>query len=156
MSASRCHIDSPSQASAAGDDVALSESQIIGHLHPKIAKDLLRRGYKVQARAKKLLSGESGHPKRVDTGHLRSSVQVQLRSIAGTPVVRVGTDVKYSRWVHDGTGIYGPRRRLIRARRSGGVLTFVPKGGRKRIFVRHVRGIRPNHFLTDALPAARD
>jgi hypothetical protein len=137
----------------------VTQAQLIGRYRAAQAKDLYRRGLKVQSRARLLLSGAgAGHPKRVDTGHLRSSVQVQLRQYgAGKPAVRIGTNVRYARWVHDGTGLYGPRRRLIRPKRAK-VLRFSGRryGKTGYIYARHVKGMKPNAFLEDALIAARD
>lgn len=142
--------------------MAISEAQLIGRLRKAQAKDLLRRGFKVQARARILLGGAAGHPKRVDTGDLRSSVQVQLRAAAGSPYVRVGTGKYYARWVHDGTGLYGPHRTLIKPI-SAKVLVFSSKtyGAKKgkfkgKVVVRSVKGMKKNEFLRNALPAAKD
>lgn len=139
-----------------------SEAQIIGHLQQAQAKDLLRRGFKVQSKARILLGGATGHPKRVDTGDLRSSVQVQLRAIAGAPIVRIGSGKRYARWVHDGTGVYGPKKLPITPK-TGKVLVFPSKkyGAKKgkfrgKVVVRSVKGIRRNQYLKDALPAAKD
>lgn len=114
---------------------------------------MLCRGLRVQARARRLLDGDAGHPRRVDTGDLRSSVGVREVTYGGEPAVRVGTSRQHGRWVHRGTGLYGPRHALIRPRHAR-VLVFRLRGGKK-IFVRFTRGMRPNHFLTDALAAAR-
>ena len=129
----------------------ITQAQLIGDLREKQAKDLLKRGLKVQARARVLLSGSAGHPKRVNTGLLRSSVQVQLRSFAGHPAVRVGTNVRYSGWVHDGTGIYGPRHKPITPVTKK-ALKFRGRSGV--VIVRSVKGMKPNHFLVDALSAS--
>lgn len=134
--------------------MAPSAAEIRARIEGPLRRDMLRRGIKVQNQAKRLLSGTAGHPKRVDTGNLRSSVRTSLTTFGGSPAVRIGTGVRYARYVHDGTGLFGPRRRLIRPRRAK-ALTFVPRGGR-RVFVRYVRGMRPNAFLKDALPAAKD
>lgn len=131
----------------------VTEAELIGRFRKTQAQDLLRRGLKVQARARLLLSGAAGHPKRVDTGQLRSSVGVQLRSLAGRPSVRIGTNLRHARWVHDGTGIYGPRRRRITPTTKK-ALAFQSRRGR-RVVVRSVRGMERNEFLKDALPAAR-
>jgi len=135
--------------------MAINHAALVGRIRVAQGKDLLRRGFKVQARARVLLSGSGGaHPRRVRTGQLRSSVQVELRSVGGSPLVRIGTGVKHARWVHDGTGIYGPRRRPITPKTSK-VLAFTSASGDK-VFVRSVRGMRRNQFLKDALPAAKD
>lgn len=143
--------------------MAINRSALIGRLRVAQGKDLLRRGFKVQARAKLLLGGAGGaHPKRVQTGNLRSSIQVQPRSIGGSAVVRVGTGVKYSRFVHDGTGLFGPRRRKITPKRAQVLVFSSTKYGAKRgkfkgkVVTRSVRGMRPNKFLEAALRAAKD
>lgn len=131
----------------------VTETQLIGRFRKAQAQDLLKRGFKVQARARVLLGGGAGHPKRVDTGALRSDIGVQLRTLGGHPVVRVGTNKKYARWVHDGTGIYGPHRRRITPTTKK-ALAFRGRNGR-RVVVRSVRGMEKNEFLKDALPAAK-
>jgi hypothetical protein len=119
-----------------------------------VAKDMLRRGIRVQSQAKRNLGGGAGRPRRIDTGLLRNSVYVRPVVVAGAPAARVGTVVRYARWVHDGTGVYGPRRSRIRPR-HGRFLVFTPKGSPRRVFVRSVKGMRPNRFLADALSAAK-
>lgn len=131
----------------------VTEAQLIGRFRPKQAQDLLKRGLKVQARARVLLGGAAGHPRRIDTGALRSDIGVQLRTVGGSPSVRIGTNKKYARWVHDGTGIYGPRRRRITPTTKK-ALAFRGRNGR-RVVVRSVRGMEKNEFLSDALSAAK-
>lgn len=117
-----------------------------------VARDLLKRGYKVQARAKLNISGAGpGHPKRIRTGYLRSSVQVQLRAVPSL-ACRIGTNAWYARMVHEGTGIYGPHRRPIYPKRSK-ILRWKAVDG-KTIFAKSVRGMKKNQFLKDALSAA--
>lgn len=128
-----------------------------------LAKDLFTRGLRVQAAARRFISGSGpGHPKRVDTGQLRNSVSVQLVSVDGLPAVRVGTKLGYARWVHDGTGVYGPRHAPIRPRQAK-VLVFKSKqfGAKKgkfrgKVVVRQVKGIPGNPFLRDALKFAKN
>lgn len=140
----------------------LDEAHLRAKLLEKLAKDLLRRGLKVQAEARRLLSGARGHPKRVNTGNLRSSVGVQLRAHAGRPAVRVGTNVRYASYVRRGTGIYGPKRQRIVPKRAKALVFPSLKYGAKRgkfagkVIVRSVRGMRQNDFLRPALRAARD
>jgi HK97 gp10 family phage protein len=116
-----------------------------------VAKDLFRRGKNVEAKAKKNLAR---HPRRIDTGTLRSSISTQLLSLGGKPAVRVGTNVYYALFVHDGTGIYGPHGMPI-VPRTAKVLMWRTKGGKK-IFALKVKGMEPNPFLKDAVNAARD
>ena len=103
-----------------------------------VAKDLLRRGLRVESQAKRNLGGVDG-PKRVDTGRLRASITTQLVTIRGWPAVRVGTNVSYAVYVHEGTGIYGPRGVPIRPVRAR-MLRFVPRGQTKPVYARQVRG----------------
>lgn len=125
-----------------------------------VVKDALRRGYRVQARARKNLGGGTGSgPRRINTGKLRASVGVDLVIGSNTVTVRVGSNLPYARWVHDGTGIYGPRRTRIKPRYAR-ALVFKSKAfgntrGRWRgyVVVASVKGMRPNRFLKDALPA---
>jgi hypothetical protein len=119
-----------------------------------VAKDMLKRGYKVQARAKMLISGEGPrHPSRVDTGATRSSIQVTLIAVPDL-AVRIGSKMLRARWIHDGTGIYGPLRHRITPN-SAQLLRFKPKGSKNFIYVKSIKGMRKNEFLKDALSAAK-
>jgi len=128
-----------------------------------LAKDLYKRGLRVQAAAKRFVSGSGpGHPKRVDTGQLRNDIKVTLVSYKGLPAVRVGTHVKHARWVHSGTGLYGPKHAYIKPR-TAKFLVFrsvkygAKKGkGKGKVFVKRVAGMRPNPFLRDALKFAKN
>jgi hypothetical protein len=125
-----------------------------------VAKDLIKRGKRVETRAKLNLGGGTGSgPKRVDTGKLRSSINSNLIVRPEGLAVRVGTNVYYARYVHDGTGLYGPKHTLIYPK-HGKVLVWRSKiyGAKKgkwagKVVVRYTRGMRPNPFLADALPA---
>jgi hypothetical protein len=114
-----------------------------------LARDLLRRGLRVQSLAKQKV--------RADHGRLRNSINLRLQTgdfLYGAYIkVEVGTDVKYAIWVHNGTGIYGKHRSPI-VPVHGRYMTFIPKGSRTRIYVRSVRGQTPNPFLKDAIVAA--
>jgi len=120
-----------------------------------VVRDLFRRGLRVESQAKRNLSGlgDSG-PKRVDTGRLRASITTVLVSRSGAPAVVVGTNVTYARWVHDGTGLYGPRRRVIRPVNAE-FLRFRPKGVQRYVYARQVKGMVANPFLAKALSAAK-
>lgn len=119
-----------------------------------VAADLLRRGLRVETRAKQNLEGGSSGPKRIDTGRLRASITTTLVLVNGGPAVRVGTSVEYALMVHEGTGLWGPSHAPIRPRRAR-FLVFSPDGGEV-VFARQVSGMRPNRFLVEAIPAARD
>ena len=116
-----------------------------------IAKDLFRRGKKVEGRAKLNLERT---PRRIDTGTLRSSIHTTLFTVNGQPAVQVGTNLEYAIYVHEGTGIYGPKGMPIYPT-TAKMLSWIPKKG-KRVFARFVRGMRPNPFLKDAVTAAKD
>lgn len=124
-----------------------------------VAKDLIKRGARVESRAKRNLGGGISGPKRINTGHLRSSIKSQLIVRPEGLAVRVGTGVRYARWVHDGTGIYGPYHVPILPK-HGKVLVWRSKiyGAKKgkwagKVVVRSVKGMKPNPFLHNALPA---
>lgn len=119
-----------------------------------VAKDMLRRGVRVQAQARRNLAGGNGRPARIDTGLLRSSILVKPIIVRAAPGAWVGTYAWYALLVHNGTGIYGPRHRMI-VPVNGRYLVFTPKGGGGVVFARAVRGMVPNPFLKDALIAAR-
>ena len=115
------------------------------------AKDLFRRGKKVETKAKKNLQRE---PRRIDTGYLRSSISTQLIIVGSKPAVRVGTNVEYAIFVHDGTGVWGPTGTPITPKQAK-MLSWKSKSG-KRVYARQVQGMRPNPFLKDAMSAAKN
>lgn len=145
------------------NDAALA-ALLTGRNGPVVA-DLQRRGRNVANEAKRLCP--------VDQGRLRASITTELVVVAGVPTVRIGTNVAYARFVHEGTGLYGPRGAVIRPR-SARVLSWptrsttparVTKSGKRRAasrrqvpdgkaFARYTRGVRPRPFLRNALPAA--
>lgn len=96
----------------------------------------------------------------VDDGPLRASLRTKFEY--GTRAVKgwVYSDLEYSIYVHEGTGIYGPKGQPIRPKR-GQYLVFearnartTPRGRGNLVFAREVRGQRPNRFLLRALQAA--
>ena|SRR5688572_18469573 len=118
------------------------------------ARDLIKRGVRVQTRARRNLSGNTGSgPKRVDTGLLRASIATQLRVDLEGLVMRVGTGVRYARWIHDGTGIYGPKARMIKPKQAKYMRWYNKQG--TAVFARQTKGMKPNPFLRNALPAYR-
>lgn len=123
---------------------ALLRSPTGGVMH-----DLMRRGNRVATQAKKNLDSI---PRRINTGMLRNSIRVVPVRVSGTIGVRIGTSLSYARFVHEGTGIYGPRRRMIVPKRRK-ALRWV-SGGRV-VFSKKSRGMRPNPFMKNALRAAR-
>lgn len=120
-----------------------------------LAKDMLRRGLKVETQAKRNLAGATGRPKRIDTGQTRASVNTRLVTYRSLPAARVGSPLRRAVWIHGGTGIYGPRRHPIRPTQAKR-LRFKPKGSARVVYAREVSGMKANPFLKDALPAAAD
>lgn len=112
-----------------------------------VARELLRRGKRVETAAKKLVG--------VDSGRLRASITTELVDDAsGGLRARTGTNVSYARYHHDGTGIYGPRGRPIVPVNSR-FLRFTVRGVPDYVYARSVRGSRGTQYLKRALDAAR-
>jgi hypothetical protein len=115
-----------------------------------VARELLRRGLRVQTRAKHLVP--------VDQGRLRDSIEIatENRVVMGieTVVIVVGTNVSYATAVHDGSGIYGPTGVPI-IPVNGKYLVFTSKKSGRLVFTKAVRGQPGTRFLKRALPAAR-
>lgn len=130
-----------------------------------VAADLLRRGRRVESRAKVLCP--------VNRSRLRSSITHELVTIGGDLVVRIGTNVDYARPVHDGTGVYGPKGTPIhpvtakvlawpnrgttsrRRTRTGRTVTTRAQTATSTSFAAYVQGTPGRPFLARALPAAR-
>lgn len=102
----------------------------------------------------------------VDTGRLRASLTMEMRLENGVPVARVGTNVGYGLFVHEGTGIYAGRppirprtARVLRwpAVNNSGSGNRRYSGGSTAgyIYARQVRGQPAQPFLRLALAATR-
>jgi HK97 gp10 family phage protein len=107
-----------------------------------LARGMLQQAKKVERKAKRLTP--------VDKGRLRASINSKVVFRGGLPIGRVGTNVKYAIYVHEGTGIYGPRGVPITPKK-GKFLVFKPKGSKKNIYVKSVKGMKATPFLRDAL-----
>ncbi len=81
------------------------------------------------------------------TGNLVNAIQTETTADGGR--VFVGSGASYAVYVHEGTGIFGPRRQPIRPRTKR-VLFW--EGARHP--VRQVRGQRPNRFMDRAADRA--
>lgn len=103
----------------------------------------------------------------VDTGRLRASLTVEYSQLAdGSPVARVGSNLPYAIFVHEGTGLYGPLHHMIRPRNHRFMrwpVTNNSGAGRRRykagktqafIFAKQTRGHPGTPFLLQALDAA--
>lgn len=101
----------------------------------------------------------------VDEGRLRSSITHTVRVGPSAAAVRVGSPLEYARYVHEGTGIYGPKKKPIVPVTAKALKFQTPKligplpagvrtpakGKRGFVFAKSVKGSPPNPFLTDAL-----
>lgn len=127
-------------------------AQIIVHFRPAVARNMVLRGERIKRAAQNNLRGGGRGPRRVNTGTLINSIFAITVTTSTYVTTRVGTRVPYAKYVIDGTGIYGPRRRIIRPRRAK-VMVFTAYG--RKIFTPTVVGMRPNNFLSEALHAGR-
>lgn len=86
----------------------------------------------------------------VGTGRLRQSGDTEVLTRSNAAVARVSFSARHALWVHEGTGIYGPRRRPIVPRRAR-VLAWRDRrrGGWR--FAHSVRGMRSRPFLRRAV-----
>lgn len=80
-----------------------------------------------------------------DTGNLAASFRIRKRS--PTDYV-IESDTEYAEYVLTGTGLHGPRRRVIRPRRAR-ALRFEADG--EIVFARYVRGQRPQNFAAETV-----
>lgn len=79
----------------------------VGYIRTRVARPggplvdyLTVRALVVQAAAKQRIRQA---PERIDTGNLINSIQIRIYFRNGMPVARIGTDVEYSIYVHEGT-----------------------------------------------------
>ncbi|MFE2934962.1 HK97 gp10 family phage protein [Streptomyces sp. NPDC059278] len=96
----------------------------------------------------------------VDNGPLRASIRVEMRYTGRQVKAWIYTPLEYGLYVHEGTGIYGPKGQMIRPKRgqylvfeSRNARTTAPGRGRM-VFAREVRGVRPRRYLLNALRQA--
>lgn len=108
-----------------------------------VAKNMLLRGRRVRDAARRNVNSRSGA--------LARSIEVSVVGRGGVTGAQVGTSLFYAKYVHDGTGIYGPTGQVIRPR-SKKALEFQGRGGT--VFSRYSVGQRGTKFLERALRAA--
>lgn len=108
-----------------------------------LARNMLTRGNRVRREARRRINSQSGA--------LARSITVDVVVENGGAGVRVGTSLHYARYVHDGTGIYGPRHRPIKPTRKK-ALAF--SAGADTVIVASSPGQRGTQFLREALSAA--
>jgi hypothetical protein len=121
--------------------VVLNDSEIRAVAQREAGKLVIATTVKILNRAKILCP--------VDTGNLRSSLQMKITRSGDLVAGAVFTNVEYAKFVHAGT-----RAHMIRPRRPGGVLAFPsPPRSRSIVFARSVRhpGTRARPFLAQAI-----
>lgn len=119
-----------------------------------VAQEIRVRGNRVLNKARELCP--------VDQGALRASLTLEMFTVDGLPVARVGSRLKYAIYVHEGTGIYAGRGYIYP--RSARVLRWPARAGSPRrysggataryVYARRVRGVPGRPFLRQALAAA--
>ncbi|MEU4228310.1 hypothetical protein AB0F17_28785 [Nonomuraea sp. NPDC026600] len=100
---------------------------------------------------------------KVDDGHLRTSIDHNVTVFPGRVVMRAGSPLDYGLYLHEGTGLYGPKRRVIRplnpaktkalrfeVKGTGRGGRGLAKGNRPVVFAKFVRGIKPDKWLVRA------
>jgi hypothetical protein len=97
---------------------------------------------------------------RVDDGHLRASIDHTIDVSSRRVTMRAGSPLQYGLYLHEGTGLYGPKRRVIRPVfakalrfevKSPGPGGRVPaKGRRTVVFAKFVRGVKGDKWLVRA------
>ena len=90
----------------------------------------------------------------VDTGRLRGSIRTRVETRGLRVTGTVAATARHAVWVHEGTGLYGPRHRYITPK-HGRYLVFPGRSGRT-VFARRVAGMRPRRFLVAALRRGAD
>jgi hypothetical protein len=104
---------------------------------------------------------------KVDDGHLRSTIDHNVTVYPGRVTMRAGSPLDYGLYLHEGTGLYGPKRRVIRPLnlattkalrfevKTPGPGGRVPaKGRRAVVFAKFVRGVKPDKWLVRAFEDA--
>lgn len=100
----------------------------------------------------------------VDQGTLRASIADEILVERNAVIARVGSNLEYALYVHEGTGEWVGKGPIVPKNRKA--LRWPIKNnsgsGRRRyrggatagyVFSKRSRGIKPNPFLKDALPA---
>jgi hypothetical protein len=130
---------------ASGVEVQIDSGAVHTLVHDRsgpVGAELVKKAIVVQNEAKRLAP--------VATGNLRRSITWEWAERGGNLVIRVGTHAEHAIWVHEGTGVHGPRGAPI-VPTHGRFLVFTPKGSSKPVFARQVQGMKGRPFLRDAL-----
>ncbi len=98
------------------------------------------------------VEGDAKRGAPVDTGFLRGSITTKGPNATFDNVeASVGTNLKYARNQEEGTGIYGPKKRMI-VPIKGKWLAW--QGGGNWHFAKQVRGVKPQRYFKKALDGA--
>lgn len=135
--------------------------QLLTSQQGPVWRDIQMRGTKVLNKARRLAP--------VDQGALKKSITLEMALVNGLPTARIGSNLKYAIFVHEGTGLWG-RGQFIRPVRAA-VLRWPAKnqkyrqtGGNRRyragktqayVYSQRSAGSRPKPFLRNALDAAK-
>lgn len=84
------------------------------------------------------------------SGQLAGSITSEVQGRGGSLQAVVTANARHAMWVHEGTGIYGPRGRYILPR-SGKFMTW--QEGGEWVVARRVAGIPKRPYLRDAMEA---
>jgi HK97 gp10 family phage protein len=124
-----------------GLDALIADAKKAGaNATPLVKAAVVNSTSKVQERAR----SRAAHR----TGTLQRSIQRELKDTAG----RTFVGEKYGIFIEKGTGLYGPERRPIRAKRAK-VLAFTV--GSKKVFTKSVKGMRAKPFFKPALEESK-
>lgn len=97
----------------------------------------------------------------VDEGTLRASITHVVDAQPGKITVVVGSPLDYARYIHEGTGVHGPKgtpitpvtRQALKFKWDGPGTSTRSKDKRGYVFAKSVKGVKPTPFLADALEA---
>jgi hypothetical protein len=81
-----------------------------------VVRNLRTRALATQTAAKRRLNAD---PRRIDTGNLVNSIEIREYIRAGGIVERIGTDVEYANYVHQGTRYMEANPFLVDGLREG-------------------------------------
>lgn len=123
-----------------------------------VYSDIRRRANRVTNQARRLCPA--------DTGRLRQSISFEMGKADDQIVARVGTNVDYGLFIHEGTAnngtgyIYPKNAKVLRfpvTNKSGsGRRRYKAGATAQYAYAKRVRGIKATPFLRDALSAASD
>lgn len=141
--------------------VALNRTEVLNLLaspNGPVYNDIKRRANRVQNTARRLCPA--------DTGRLRQSISLEMGTVGQDVVARVGTNLEYGLYIHEGTAnngtgyIYPKNAKVLRfpvINKSGaGRRRYKAGATAQYAYAKRVRGIKATPYLRDALSAASD